>query len=76
MYNKIKIVHALEIEILFEKIGSLESLRNGQLHCNECDAVLNINNFGALFKKDGVIFYLCTKPNCLTTYEYIQNNEA
>lgn len=63
--NKIiEAVHEDDIEDILQKLGLLESLKNGELHCESCNCVINKENIQSFFSYDGKIGFCCENFVC------------
>ncbi|MGA2463817.1 MAG: hypothetical protein ABSH06_05615 [Thermodesulfobacteriota bacterium] len=48
----IEAIHEDNREDFLQKLGSLEDLRNGQLHCSSCNRVVDLTNIQCVFKHE------------------------
>ncbi len=64
MKENIGLVHCKEIENFFARIGLSDKLNQGELKCHSCGDPITLDNFRAVFKEDGHMFFLCNKVNC------------
>lgn len=64
MEEVIKAIHCDEIEELFQKLGILGRLINGELKCHVCGGVITKQNFRALSKKSDELIFCCDNDDC------------
>ncbi|MCI0530330.1 MAG: hypothetical protein L0Y74_00020 [candidate division Zixibacteria bacterium] len=67
--EKVKAVHDYDLEQFLFSIGALEKIKNGFYHCLFCNAVVTINNLGALYPKNDKINFVCDRPSCIAEIE-------
>ena len=60
----IEAVHEDDIEKILEKLGLLESLKNGKLRCEYCECIINEKNIQSLFSHNGRIGFCCENILC------------
>jgi len=65
MASDFKAVHADEMRGFFSRIGKLKELEAGDISCEECTTVLSLSNFGAVYKENGQLRFLCSRSSCL-----------
>ena len=59
MSNKsVKLVHPAEVEAFFERIDKADDLRAGKLKCAVSGQPISAENFRAVFKCEGQLFFL------------------
>jgi len=69
-----KVYGVYESDVLgfFSKLGLLEILKMGQIVCEKCEITITENNFGAVYKKNNELVFLCDKPQCKNVIEGIE----
>jgi hypothetical protein len=60
----IEAIHEDNIEDFLQKIGLLESLKNGELHCASCDCTITKENIQCFFSYEGKIGFCCENFVC------------
>ncbi|MEW6685156.1 MAG: hypothetical protein AB1393_02990 [Candidatus Edwardsbacteria bacterium] len=61
---KIKAVHDADLNSFLARLALLDRMQNGQLRCAFCDCVLTFDNFGGVFKENGILKPFCQKTEC------------
>jgi len=61
----LKVFHERHLEELLTKLGLLEKLQKRELLCYVCKKIITMENFGAVFKKNGKVLVVCDDPNCI-----------
>ena len=70
--ERIYAVHEREIEIFLEKIGVLEEIKEGNVRCAVCGRVITIENFGAIFYKNGERIVVCDNVECIYSINEVE----
>jgi hypothetical protein len=61
----IKAVDDTELTLLLSRLGILDDLISGEIHCMNCNAVITLDNFGGLKYVNNVIHVFCNSTTCL-----------
>ena len=69
--KNIEAVHTHDLQELLENLGLYEDFRNGKIKCHICEVAIQESNLGAIFTRDGVTLFSCSKLECLAK---LQNN--
>lgn len=64
MAQPIKLVHAEEVRGLLTHLGFLDSVEAGEVTCCSCGSVVTVENFRAVERRDGMLRFYCTAPQC------------
>lgn len=60
----IKAVYDDDLPLFLRKIGLWEEMEKEELKCSICDCVLNLNNFGGVFRENNKIKAFCQNTQC------------
>jgi hypothetical protein len=69
----IKAVHENNLEELLKRLGMLEDLKNGKLHCSKCNKIITTNNLLCLYPVGENINVSCNAQGC---YESVLREKA
>ncbi|MGC8894466.1 MAG: hypothetical protein ACP5QG_06425 [candidate division WOR-3 bacterium] len=61
---EVKVVLDDDVEELLKNMGLLDGLKAGRLTCALCGNLVSLDNFGGVFRKNGVIKVFCSEPLC------------
>jgi len=62
---EVKAVWDKDLEDLLKSLGIWEQLASKELLCDACRRKIDINNFGAVFNKQGEIGVCCDNEHCV-----------
>ncbi len=62
--DKLKVVHEADLKDLLSSIGILELVENGEIECNVCKCIINLDNLSIIKNLQGKIVIVCNKNNC------------
>ena len=66
MKEKISAIYSEELKKFLEKNGEMEKLLNGEVFCQICDNILEIDNIQLIIPNKGKGFkYVCDRPDCI-----------
>jgi len=54
-------MHEADVAKVLSRMGLLERMNAGDLHCSDCGGVLSVDTLGAIFKKDGITGLRCDR---------------
>lgn len=63
-YRKVQVVHSLEVDTLFKKLGLNEEFINKKLKCECCEDIIQSNNFKLAAKINNKLVFVCDKGSC------------
>lgn len=69
-----KVFHERELVQVLHNLSLLEDVRNGKLKCAICNKTITLDNFGAIFRKEGKIYVVCEDARCIGGVENIGRN--
>lgn len=64
--TKVLAVHENDIEMMITNLNLNEDIKNGEIKCDICGEIIDLNNIGALVKIEGTIKFICDKSICLS----------
>lgn len=68
-------VHEDDVELIFENIGMLTQLENGELRCHFCGRTITKDNLGTLYKHEGDIRFSCDNLSCYSQAQDLSTHE-
>lgn len=71
----ISAVHDNDLQEYLSSIGILRKLELNEYHCAFCEAIVNLENIGAVFSKDGEIYVTCEQPKCTSMIGFMVEND-
>ena len=75
MKELIGLVHYDEVTNFFERLAYIDKLNAGDLRCHTCNAVITLENFKGIFKKDGELYFMCREMECCKISTQTEINE-
>jgi hypothetical protein len=72
----IEAIHEDNLEDFLQKLGLLEDLRSGQLHCSSCNRVVDMNSIQCVFTHEGKIGFCCENQLCYEKMIEVREGES
>ena len=66
----IQAVHTKDVEKYLNSLGVLNLVKEGECFCSECGSKITLENFSAVYPKDGNVNFICGSISC---YENVVN---
>jgi len=74
MSDKIGMIHKEEIKETLYKMGILSTIENGEAICYCCNKTITLQNFKAITKFEGKLYFACENDLCVLTLCSLDNS--